>query len=180
MIEALLPEERAIWLIKAVHIAAIAIWSGGLVSLPVLLLRRRGLTGEDLDDLHRIVRYLHVHLVSPAAFVAVVAGMALIFMREIFFEWFTAKLYFIAVLVACHLAMGQLIGRSFLGHRPVGPGLASFMIVAVVFSIAGILFFVLAKPLFSLVAIVGDVAEPGWLRDTAVGQVVAQLISLLR
>ncbi|HLS58659.1 MAG TPA: hypothetical protein VK022_03435, partial [Paracoccaceae bacterium] len=81
MIEALLPGERAIWLVKAVHIAAIAIWSGGLVSLPVLMLRRRGLTGEAVHDLHRIVRYLHVEIVSPAAFVAVIAGMALIFMR---------------------------------------------------------------------------------------------------
>lgn len=179
MIEAL-PAERAVWLVKAVHIAAIAIWSGGLIALPVLLLRRRGLSGAALDDLHRIVRHLHVKLVSPAAFVAVIAGMALIFMREIFFEWFSAKLYFIAVLVACHLAMGQLIGRSFLGERPVGPGLASFMIVAVGISIAGILFFVLAKPLFSLTVIVGDIAEPGWLRDTGVGQVIAEIILLVR
>lgn len=177
MIEALLPGERAIWLVKAVHIAAIAIWSGGLVSLPVLMLRRRGLTGEAVHDLHRIVRYLHVEIVSPAAFVAVIAGMALIFMREIFFVWFIAKLYFVAVLVACHLGLGQMISRTFLLDRPMGRVTVSFTIVAALIGITGVLFFVLAKPILSLTAIAGEAAEPGWLEDSVVGPLISLLIS---
>ena len=67
-------------LLKFVHLAAIALWSGGLVALPFLFWQRRTLeAGLDLDRLHRVARLVYVELTSPAAFVAIASGTALIF-----------------------------------------------------------------------------------------------------
>jgi hypothetical protein len=44
----------------------------------------------------------------------------------------------------------------------------------------GILFFVLAKPIISLDAIAGEIAQPGWLEDSVVAPVVEALISWTR
>ena len=41
--------------LKFVHLAAIALWSGGLIALPFLFWQRRALeAGLDLDRLHRV------------------------------------------------------------------------------------------------------------------------------
>jgi len=42
--------------LKFVHLATIAIWSGGLIVLPFLFWQRRGLAGPDLERLHRMTR----------------------------------------------------------------------------------------------------------------------------
>ncbi|HLS59046.1 MAG TPA: hypothetical protein VK022_05405, partial [Paracoccaceae bacterium] len=86
-------------------------------------------------------------------------------------------LYFVAVLVACHLGLGQMISRTFLLDRPMGRVTVSFTIVAALIGITGVLFFVLAKPILSLTAIAGEAAEPGWLEDSVVGPLISLLIS---
>src|SRR5690606_20968502 len=52
--------------IKFIHVAAIALWSGGLVALPFLYHQRKGLEGEELHRLHAFTRFFYVGLVSPA------------------------------------------------------------------------------------------------------------------
>ena len=180
MIGELLASDRAVWLTKLVHVAAIAVWAGGLLSLPFLIVQRSRLSGDSLHRLHRTVRYLHVQIVSPAAFAAVAAGLALIFMREIFFVWFSTKLYFVAALVACHVAMAHFIRETFEHDQPFGAGRAGLMALAVSGSILGILFFVLAKPFLPIEALAGEAGRSGWLQDSPVGPLLDLLISLTR
>ena len=180
MIGDILGSDQALWLTKLVHIAAIAVWSGGLLSLPFLIVQRSRMSGDALHRLHRTVRYLHVQIVSPAAFAAVLAGMVLIFMREVFLVWFSTKLYFVAGLVACHVAMAHFIRQTFERDRPFGAGRAGLMILAVSAAVTGILFFVLAKPFLPLDQFVGEAGTSGWLRESFVGPVIELLISLTR
>ena len=95
-----------IWMMKLLHLTMIAIWSGGLVALPFLLFQRRSLTGEDLHRLHRLVRALYVSILSPAAFVAIASGTALVFLRGTFVEWFSIKLSSWAFWRPCMSAWG--------------------------------------------------------------------------
>lgn len=180
MLGEILASEHAIWLTKLVHVAAISVWAGGLLSLPFLIVQRSRLSGESLHRLHRTARYLHVQIVSPAAFAAVAAGIALVFMREIFFVWFSTKLYFVAALVACHVATAHFIRQTFERNQPFGLVRTLLMVLAVGASIAGILFMVLAKPFLPLDSLAGEAGEPGWLQDSAIGPVLELLISLTR
>ena len=59
-------------ILKFIHLAAIAVWSGGLIVLPFLFWQRRGIeTGPELDQLHRLTRFVYVGMASPAAFIAI-------------------------------------------------------------------------------------------------------------
>jgi len=69
--------------LKFAHLAAIAIWSGGLLVLPFLFWQRGTVAdGPDLDRLHRITRFVYVGMTSPAAVIAIGSGTALIFLRS--------------------------------------------------------------------------------------------------
>jgi protoporphyrinogen IX oxidase len=172
--------DMLIWMIKFVHVATIAVWAAGLISTPFLLAQRRRYDDDTVHRLHRLVRALHVQIVSPAAFAAVVTGIALVFLRDTFFVWFTTKLYFVALLVSCHVGMGLLISSTFEPDGRLGPTFATTLTVTIAVAITGILFFVLAKPIISLDAIAGEVAQPGWLEDSVVAPVVEALISWTR
>jgi protoporphyrinogen IX oxidase len=169
-----------IWITKFVHVATIAIWASGLIATPFLLVQRRHLENDMMHRLHRVVRALHVSIVSPAAFVAVATGIALIFLRDVWFVWFSTKLYFVAALAACHVGMGLLIASAFEPEGRVRPLLATALTGMIGVSVLGILFFVLAKPIISLEAIAGEIAQPGWLQDSVVAPAVEALISWTR
>jgi putative membrane protein len=169
-----------IWMMKFVHVAAIAVWASGLVATPFLLVQKHRLGGGTVHRLHRLVRALHVQIVSPAAFIAVATGIALIFLRETFFVWFSTKLYLVALLAACHVGIGLLISSTFEPEGRLGTGLAAFLVVTIVTSVAGILVFVLAKPAIDLDAMAGEMAAGGWLEDSVVAPVVEALISWTR
>jgi uncharacterized membrane protein len=123
MIAEIDPTDMLVWMIKFIHVATIAVWASGLVSTPFLLAQRRRYDDGTVHRLHRLVRTLHVQIVSPAAFAAVASGIALIFLRDIYFVWFTTKLYFVALLVSCHVGVGLLIASTFEPGRPPRPDL---------------------------------------------------------
>ena len=100
-------------LVKSLHIIAIALWSGGLICLPFLYLQRRRLTGDALHRLHNFTRFFYIALVSPAAFMAVGSGIALIFIQATFEAWFSVKLALVGVMVIIHVTSGALILRLF-------------------------------------------------------------------
>lgn len=151
-----------IWL-KFLHVAAIAVWSAGLLCLPGLYLRRAHVQpGDDLHRLQALVRFLYVAVVSPAAFVAVGSGTALIFLRETFEPWFSLKLLLVGILVLIHVITGLVIirlfeeGNVYPVWRFVTVTLTSLGVVSAV------LLVVLAKP--ALPDLVPDVLrEPGGL-----------------
>lgn len=152
-----------IWL-KLLHLAAIALWSAGLICLPGLYLQRAHV--RDRASKHRLqamVRFLYVAVLSPAAFVAVGSGIVLIFVRQSFEPWFTLKLAFVGALVTIHVLTGLAIVRLFEAGNvyPVWRFVA--VTAATVVVVAAILVVVLAKPdLPELLP--AEMAEPGALK----------------
>lgn len=135
-----------IWL-KMLHLAAIAVWSAGLVGLPGLHVRRTHVDSE--DEKHRLqamVRFLYVGIISPAAFVAVGSGTALIFVRQAFEPWLSLKLVLVGALVTIHILTGLLIIRLFEAGN-VYPVWRFIAVTAATLAVTvAILFVVLAKP----------------------------------
>jgi putative membrane protein len=135
-----------IWL-KALHLAAIAIWSGGLICLPSLYVQRAHVADKAaLHRLHALVRYLYVVIISPAAFTAVASGTLLIFVQQSFEGWFSLKLALVGMMVTIHILTGLVIIRLFdVGEvYPVWRFLAVTAVTLAV--VCAVLVIVLAKP----------------------------------
>lgn len=135
-----------LWMMKYAHLSAISLWAAGLVGLPFLIHRRNGLEGDDLYRLHRFCRFLYVGLVSPAAFIGVGTGIALIFMRETFVEWFSLKLVFVGLMVILHVVTGLVLLKVFADEGRFGFTRATLLTLGQIIAIVPILYFVLAKP----------------------------------
>lgn len=154
-----------LWL-KFLHIAAVCVWMAGLVSLPGLYVKRAS-TGqsERLYGLQRTVRFTFLQLMSPAAFVAIATGAALIFATEAFQPWLSAKLALVAVLALIHVLTGLVIIRLF-EDGEVYPVWRFVTVTAITLAlIVAVLALVLAKPEIDWRGLVPAVlAEPGGLR----------------
>lgn len=154
-----------IWMVKLVHLTTISIWAGGLVALPFLLFQRRALTGEPLHRLHRLARALYVSILSPAAFVAIASGTALIFLRGTFVEWFSIKLVVLGVLAALHVRAGLLILQVFDTDGVLGKAGAVLLTAATLAAVSGVLVLVLWKPQIDALALAPDLFRPGGLSE---------------
>ncbi|RKE77570.1 CopD family protein [Rhizobium sp. AG855] len=151
-------------ILKFVHIAAIAIWTAGLISLPSLYVQRAHVTSNDsLYRMQRMVRFAYVAMISPAAFIAVSSGIALSFARDVFSPWFSWKLGFVALLAMFHVFSGLVIIRLFKEGEVYPPWRFMLATVSCCAVVAAILVLVLAKeaPVFSLPRVMG---EPGGLK----------------
>ena len=150
--------------LKFVHLAAIAVWSGGLLALPFLFWQRRALpVGRDLDRLHRITRLVYVELTSPAAFIAIASGTALIFLQATFAEWFTIKMVLVGLMAMLHVVAGLVLHQLF---SPTGRfGRFSFVTLASTYAvlIIAIVWVVLAKPHIDSNQFAKHLFEPGGL-----------------
>ena len=153
-------------LLKFVHLAAIAIWSGGLLVLPFLFWQRGTLTAEaDLDRLHRLTRFVYVGMASPAAVIAIGSGTALIFLQATFQEWFSLKMVLVGGMVMLHVAAGLVLGHLFEpgGRFGLFPHLAltgAYLVLA-----SAIIWIVLAKPHIDSTEFAPGVFQPGALRQ---------------
>ena len=162
MIDWMLP---AIPYLKAVHIAALALWCAGLLALPLILSQYE--PGFSRDRFLTIRHYTHLTYtvgLTPAAVVAVVSGTWLIFLRDALEPWMFAKLVLVAGLVALHAWAGHVLdavaetpGEHRAPHAALPLGLALLLMLA-------ILSLVLAKP------DLGWIAFPPWLTETQGGQ----------
>jgi uncharacterized membrane protein len=152
--------------LKFLHIATIAIWSGGLVAVPFLLWQRGTLdAGPDLDRLHRMTRFVHVGISSPAAFVAIGSGTALIFLQSTFQEWFSLKMLFVGAMAILHVLVGLELVRVFSPDGRFGL-LAHVAQTSVSLAlITAILWIVLAKPHIDSTQFAVRLFEPGALRQ---------------
>jgi protoporphyrinogen IX oxidase len=154
-------------LLKTVHIAALILWCGGLLALPLMLSRHDpAVTQDDYRRIRRATHLTYTICATPAAVIAVVAGTWLIFFREVFVPWLYAKLLFVAALVAAHAWIGHILvqvaekpGR----HRPLEPYLP---MACVLVPVLAILVLVLGKPDFSWITF------PDWLREPRGNQVL--------
>lgn len=138
-------------IVKGAHIAGIVLWSAGLIALPLLLAQHR--PGHGQDDYTRIRHFTHygyTHLVTPAAVVAVAAGTALLFLRDVFVPWMFAKLVLVGGMVALHAWIGDLVVRmgEHVNRRQPPPVIV--LLAPAMVLITGILLLVLAKPRFDV------------------------------
>lgn len=153
---------------KFVHIAAIAIWSAGLISMPFLYRQRPGMeTDHHLHRMHAMVRFFYVAILSPAAFVAIGSGTALIFLQQTFTAWFSLKLVFVGLLVTVHILSGLVILKLFkeAGHYPAWRYVLVTSATALIVTI--ILVIVSAKPAIDAGSIMADLFAPGRLGELA-------------
>jgi putative membrane protein len=137
--------------LKALHIAALAVWCAGLVALPVVmhLQGRRGAlaTQPGFARFRLVAHRSYTRVVTPAAVIAVAAGSALILVLRLVDGWMLAKLVLVSGMVLVHAWLGHLIALS--GERdprlwqmpPPLIGLALGLPL-----MAGVLWLVLAKP----------------------------------
>ncbi len=158
------------WL-KFIHVATIALWSAGLIALPILYRQRRGLTGEALHKLHAFTRFLYVALVSPAAFVAIGTGTALILLQGTYENWFSAKLVGVSVMTGIHIFSGLMILRLFEPDRSYPLGRFVVVMTLTLLSIGAILALVLGKPDISWPPVLAAFFAPGAL-SAFVGQFI--------
>lgn len=153
-------------LMKFIHIAAIAIWAGGLLALPLLYGRQQTVPQRDERfRLQGIIRFTYVILLSPAAFIAIGSGTALIFLRETFSAWFSLKLGFVALLAATHILSGLAIIRLVRDDRPPPRLYAPLLWVTSLVTVLAILTLVLGKPVLDPEGLLpAALSEPGALR----------------
>lgn len=150
--------------LKLVHIATIALWAGGLVVLPYLFWQRRLVAvGPELDRLHRVTRFVYVGMTSPAAFVAIGSGTALIFLQATFREWFTVKMVLVGMMAMLHVVAGLVAARVFAAEGRFGSRSCVALTASYVVLIVAILWVVLAKPAIDSTQIRPHLFEPGSL-----------------
>jgi protoporphyrinogen IX oxidase len=153
-------------LLKFIHLGTIAVWSAGLIVLPFLFWQRQSLNmGMDLDRLHRLTRFVYVGMTSPAAFLAIASGTALIFLQTTFVEWFSLKMVLVGILVMLHVIAGQTLmhlfepGGTFSRYSYIALT-ASYVVV-----ITAIIWLVLAKPHIDSNQFATHLFAPGGLRQ---------------
>jgi putative membrane protein len=152
--------------LKFLHLATISIWSGGLLVLPFLFWQRMAYTaGPEFERLHRVTRFVYVKTTSPAAFLAIGSGTALIFLQGTSQEWFTLKMVFVTGMVMLHVVAGLMTTHLF---EPGGRfGLSSCILLtsAYLALIVAIIWVVLAKPSINSNAFAPELFTPGALRQ---------------
>lgn len=155
-------------LLKFLHIATIAVWSAGLLVLPLLILQRRRITdAADAEQLYRITRFVFVALTSPAAVVAIGTGTALIFLQATFNEWFTLKMVLVGAMAMLHVLAGVLLTGMYTGGRRIGPFGFWALTLSYAVLIVGVLWVVLAKPTIDSGEVGKELFAPGELKQRA-------------
>ena len=159
-------------LFKFIHLGTIAIWSAGLIVLPLLFRQRCGLEmGSELDRLHRFTRFVYVGMTSPAAFLAIGSGTVLIFLQTTFLEWFSLKMVLVGLLVMLHVVAGLTLMHLF---EPTGRfGRFSYVALTVSYLvlITAIIWVVLAKPHIDSNQFAAKLFAPGGLRQV-LGEII--------
>ncbi|MBB3772675.1 putative membrane protein [Angulomicrobium tetraedrale] len=151
-------------LLKFIHLATIAIWSAGLIVLPFLFWQRRGLEpGPELDRLHRFTRFIYVEITSPAAFIAIGTGTALIFLQTTFLEWFSLKMVLVGLMAMLHVVAGLVLGHLFEPGRRFGRAAFVSLTLSYLVLITAILWVVLAKPPIDSNQFATELFTPGGL-----------------
>lgn len=156
-----------LWL-KFLHIGGIAVWIAGLLYLASLLLGHTKV--RDQQDFARIrmgSRFAFMGIVSPAAFIAVGAGGALLFVADALHPWMFVKLLVVGVLVIAHVQYGYVL-THLADEEAKGPNFRIIAIAtAIIASTVAILWLVLLKPAISEGFVPQWLSEPGLLKDAA-------------
>jgi uncharacterized membrane protein len=148
--------------LKAAHIAALFLWCGGIIALPLMLSRHDPAgSQEDYRRIRQATHSTYTLAVTPAAVVAVVAGTWLIFLRETYVPWLYAKLFFVALLVGAHAWVGHIVVRVGGTKEPYQPPHPYLVVAAALIPMIAILWLVLGKPDLSWIEFPDWLMEPG-------------------
>lgn len=144
--------------IKALHIAAVLLWCSGLLALP-LMLRHLAPDQSQLvfTKLRKATHYGYAYVFTPAAVIAVAAGIALIFLRQTYTGWMIAKLAAVGLLACVHGIQGHVVQRSEEEKGSYDAPGAFFLFAPALVAMTLVLFIVLAKPA------IPDSLFPDWL-----------------
>ena len=66
-----------------------------------------------------------MELTSPAAFVAIASGTALIFLQATFVEWFSLKMVLVGIMAMLHVVAGLVLLQSVPARRPLQPAVGA-------------------------------------------------------
>lgn len=156
-----------LWL-KFVHIAALSIWVSGLLYLAALLAgHRRVRDRQDFARIRMASRFAFMGLISPAAFIAVGAGTALLFVSDALHPWMFVKLMAVGVLVVAHVQYGYVL-THLANEGAEGPTTRIRIVCGAILASAVVaLYFVLAKPAVSEGFVPSWLSEPGYLTRPA-------------
>ncbi len=148
----------AAWL-KALHIAALAVWAGGLLALPGMLIREQRLASGDTHTLwqHRVSRFAYDVLISPAAVVTIGSGTALLFVTWPLQGWMFVKLAAVGALAITHIQVGRIIDHIEAPEATPSSLRTASIVGAASILIVLILWLVLHKPTFE------KTLFPSWL-----------------
>jgi protoporphyrinogen IX oxidase len=155
-----------VWL-KFIHVIGIAAWSAGLLALPVLYRQRAGLEDMSLFRLHAFTRTLYVGIISPAAFIAIGSGTALILMQGTYENWFSAKLVGVAAMTVIHIFSGLQILKLFEPNQSYPAWRVVVVMTLTLLVVSAILTLVLAKPEMEWPQTLDEFFAPGALSQMA-------------
>lgn len=151
------------WL-KFLHIAALILWVAGLLYLPAMLIgHRRAKDPQDFARVRMGSRFVYMGVASPAAFVAVAAGTALLFVADALHPWMVLKLVVVGILVVAHIQAGHILVHLADEEARAPTFRAKAVAGAAAGSAAAILLLVLAKPPVPIGLLPGWMLEPGVL-----------------
>lgn len=146
-----------LWL-KFIHITGIAIWIAGLLYLASLLAGHdRVRDQQDFARIRMASRFAYMGLVSPAAFIAVGAGTALLFLSDALHPWMFAKLATVTVLVIVHVQYAYVLTHLADEGAQEPTVRIRIMVAAIIGAASVIIYLALAKP------VLGDDILPNWL-----------------
>lgn len=145
--------------LKTVHIAAIAVWAGGLVALPALLRRDDEMSGRAaVVRLHHFSRFAHDAVVSPAAVLAIASGTALIFF-VVADDWLFLKLVAVAGMMGVHMLIARVLDQLEAPEARPSAWYRAALTGAGCAAILAVLALVLGRPS------VPEAWMPGWLLE---------------
>lgn len=135
-----------LWM-KVLHIAALCVWVAGLVVIVILMRTYRpGMSGQPFVRFRKLTHYGYIRMVTPAAVIAIGAGIALILLRWIFDPWLLIKLVLVCGLAILHGFVGHMIAMTAktAGEAKLAPPM---LVMGGVLCVSAVIFWiVLAKP----------------------------------
>jgi uncharacterized membrane protein len=152
-------------LLKAAHFAGLLVWCAGLFYMPGLLLQKRP---EDEVEAARIAfasRFTLAAVLSPAAFVTIGSGTALLFVADALHGWMFLKLAFVSVMIYTTIRIAWVLRELEEEDRPPNRTLLSATVGLSAIAILAVIYLVLAEPSVPTDWLPSVFSTPGGLSD---------------
>lgn len=131
--------------LKLLHIAAVIVWCGAVVYLPMAI-GAASREGPAQPRAQRLVRLVFVGVATPAALIAIASGTAVFSWQGPVLPWLMAKLVVVGALVWVHGASGFLVLKLERGQTRGLLTAARLLTAIALVLLLAIAWLVLAKP----------------------------------